>query len=55
MLPFTVRMAAPTEPAEKFSPNLKAPHTALAAAINLDLASFMSFASPNARTERRER
>jgi hypothetical protein len=48
MLPFAVRMAAPTEPAEKSSLNLNAPHTAFAAAINFDLASFMSFVSPNA-------
>jgi hypothetical protein len=41
-------MAAPTEPAEKSSRNLNAPHTAFAAAINLDLAAFMSFMSSNA-------
>jgi hypothetical protein len=47
MLPWAVRMAAPTEPAEPCAPQLKAPHTAVAAAINVDLASFMSFMSPN--------
>jgi hypothetical protein len=47
ILPFAVRMAAPTEPAEKCSPYLKAPHTAFADAINVDLASSMSLVSPN--------
>ena len=53
--PSTVHMAAPTEPAQTFSPTLKAPHPALAAAINVDLASFMSVVSPNAQAQRRER
>ena len=44
--PYTVRTAAPTEPAEKSSRNLNAPHTAFAALISVDLASFMSFVSP---------
>jgi hypothetical protein len=47
MFPFAVRRAALTEPAEKSSLNLNAPHTAFAASINFDLASFMSFVSPN--------
>jgi hypothetical protein len=44
-------MAALTEPAEKFFPNLKAPHTAFACAINFDLASFMSLVSPNGQAQ----
>jgi hypothetical protein len=47
MFPFAVSRAALTEPAEKSSLNLNAPHTAFAASINFDLASFMSFVSPN--------
>ena len=44
--PSAVHMAAATEPAQTFSPTLEVT-PALAAAINVDLASFMSVVSPN--------
>ena len=47
MFPCAVRMAAPTEPAEKSSRNLKAPHTVFAASMSVILATCMSFMSPN--------